>query len=115
MRREILYLNDIVEAADALERFTAGRTRDEFEADDLFRSAVIFKLIVIGEAAARVSPEVRGRHSHVAWQDIVGLRNIAVHGYFSLNLATIWATATQDAPVLRRQIAEILESERDRE
>jgi uncharacterized protein with HEPN domain len=111
MRREILYLHDIVEAVEALERFTVGRAKDEFEADDLLLSAVTHKLIIIGEAAARISSEVRRRRPQVAWQDIIGLRNVAVHGYFDLDLATIWATATQDAPVLRQQILEILRTD----
>jgi uncharacterized protein with HEPN domain len=111
MRREVLYLHDIVEAAEALERFTNGRTRGEFEADDLLRSAVTHKLIIIGEAAARISSEVRRRYPQVAWPDIVGLRNVAVHDYFDLDLATIWATATQDAPVLRQQILGILSAD----
>lgn len=53
MRREKLYLADIVEAADAVATFLAGVERDRFVHDDLLRSAVLQKLSIIGEAAAR--------------------------------------------------------------
>jgi uncharacterized protein with HEPN domain len=55
MRRDKLYLADIVEAADAVAAFLAGAERERFLQDDLLRSAVLQKLSIIGEAAARLS------------------------------------------------------------
>ncbi|HEX8282446.1 MAG TPA: DUF86 domain-containing protein [Pyrinomonadaceae bacterium] len=111
MRRDELYLSDIVEAADSIASFLSGRGRDAFLSDDLLRSAVLHKLTIIGEAAARVSAELRDRHPEIEWADIVGFRNIAVHAYFVVDWSIVWVTATQDAPELRRQAAEILSSE----
>jgi uncharacterized protein with HEPN domain len=51
MRPEKLYLTNIVEAADAIERFMAGLDQAKFLGDELRQSAVLQKLIVIGEAA----------------------------------------------------------------
>jgi hypothetical protein len=42
------------------------------------------KLTIIGEAVARLSPELTARHNAVPWPDIVGLRNILVHEYFGM-------------------------------
>ncbi len=50
MRPEKLYLTDIIEAADAIERFVAGIDLAKFLGDELRQSAVLQKLIVIGEA-----------------------------------------------------------------
>lgn len=111
MRREKLYLTDIVEAADAVERFCEGTEHDRFLQDELRQSAVLQKLIVIGEAAARLSPEFRACHPAIEWADIVGFRNIAVHEYFAVNWSVVWVTATQDVPVLARQVAQILVDE----
>jgi uncharacterized protein with HEPN domain len=52
MRPEELYLTDIVEAADSIQRFIEGVERKDFFDDELRQSAVLQKLIVIGEAAA---------------------------------------------------------------
>ncbi|HEX8149340.1 MAG TPA: DUF86 domain-containing protein [Pyrinomonadaceae bacterium] len=111
MRRDELYLSDIVEAADPIASFLSGRGRDSFLQDDLPRSAVLHKLTIIGEAAARVSEDLRGRHPEVEWPDIVGFRNIAVHAYFTVDWSIVWTTAAQDAPQLRRQVLEILRNE----
>jgi uncharacterized protein with HEPN domain len=55
--------------------------------------------------------EFRDAHTQIAWADIVGFRNLAVHAYFSVSWPIVWVTATEDVPVLRDQIAEILANE----
>lgn len=84
MRPEKLYLLDIIEAAEAISRFCAHVSEDEFLQDELRQSAVLQKLIVIGEAASRLPGDFRKRHNVIEWEDIVGLRNIAVHEYFAV-------------------------------
>jgi hypothetical protein len=59
LRRDDLFLADIVAAADAIAAFIAGRAETELVNDDLLRSAVLQKLTVIGEAAARRAPAKR--------------------------------------------------------
>jgi len=110
MRREAQYLTDIVEAADAIKQFLAGVRSEDFFKDELRQSAVLQKLIVIGEAAARLPKEFRAQYPEIEWTDIVGFRNIAVHAYFSVNWSIVWTTAMQDVPDLQRQIAQILET-----
>lgn len=111
MRPERLYLVDIVDAADAIERFLAGMDRAEFEASDLRQSAILQKLTLIGEAASRLPSEFRDSHPEVEWRDIIAFRNIAVHEYFAVDWSIVWFTATQDAPKLRAQVETILADE----
>jgi uncharacterized protein with HEPN domain len=111
MRTDALYLDDIIDAADSIARFLNGLEKENFLSDELRQSAVLQKLIVIGEAASRLSAEFRARHTAIEWPDIVGLRNIAVHQYFGVSWETVWNTATQDVPVLRERIASILAAE----
>ena len=109
MRRDSLYLRDIVEAADAIAGFLAGVKPDQFAASDLMRSAVLQKLMVIGEAAANVSAETRIQAKDVQWRQIVAFRNLVVHRYFRIEWNIAWTTATEDVPPLRARIASILE------
>ncbi|MEW6406326.1 MAG: HepT-like ribonuclease domain-containing protein [Chloroflexota bacterium] len=111
MRPEKLYLTDIVDAADAIGRFVAGINCDDFLRDELRLSAVLQKLIVIGEAAARLSPSFQASHPVVEWVDIVAFRNIAVHEYFAVNWSIVWVTATEDVPFLKQKVAQILAKE----
>jgi len=111
MRTEALYLDDILDAADAIARFLRAIEKETFLSDELYQSAVLQKLAVIGEAASRLSAEFRGRHGEIEWRDIIGLRNLAVHQYFGINWEIVWDTAVQGVPVLREQIAAILAAE----
>jgi len=62
MRHESLYLNDIVEAADHIAAFISGVDFEGFQKSELLRSAVVQKLGVIGEAAARVPENLAVLH-----------------------------------------------------
>lgn len=111
MRREALYLADIVEAAQAIESFVADYHRDVFVENDLVRSAVLQKVAIIGEAAARLPRDLQSRYPEIPWADIIGFRNIVVHAYFSVDWETVWITATQDVPELKQQIAAVIAAE----
>ncbi|OQA40526.1 MAG: hypothetical protein BWY52_02850 [Chloroflexi bacterium ADurb.Bin325] len=108
MRDERLYLDDILEAAASIDRTLRGITEEEWVENEIYRDAVLYRLVIIGEAAARLSDELRNRHSDIVWRDIIGFRNFAVHHYFGLNLDVVWYTARHDVPLLALQIAQIL-------
>ena len=111
MRREELYLADIIEAADAIRRFLKNVDQNTFLKDDLLQSAVLQKLMIIGEAVARLPKEFRERYPEIEWEDIIGFRNIAVHAYFAVEWSIVWVAATQEAPELKRKITDILAKE----
>ena len=81
MRRDRQRLNDILEALDWIAKAIAGRVEADFLADETLCYAVAQKLTIIGEAVARLSPEITARHNSVPWPDIVGL-----NGFFRLTL-----------------------------
>lgn len=79
MRSEQLYLADIRDAIEAIERWTAHCDDERFLKDDLLQSAVLQKLAVIGEAAARLSEATRASTPEIPWKEIIGFRNVAIH------------------------------------
>ncbi len=111
MRDERLYLADIVEAAEAIGRFVSGMTEDDWIEAEVKQSAVMHRLIIIGEAAARLPKEFGERHPEVEWADIIGFRNFAVHAYLAVSWPMVWVTATEDVPALTEQIAALLAEE----
>jgi uncharacterized protein with HEPN domain len=82
MRPDELYLRDMADACTAIERFLANVDEPRFRSDEVLQAAVLQKLTVIGEGAARISPSLKERHDEVEWRTIAGLRNVAVHEYF---------------------------------
>ncbi|OGP98873.1 MAG: hypothetical protein A2026_12395 [Deltaproteobacteria bacterium RBG_19FT_COMBO_46_12] len=108
MRREELYLTDIVEAAEAIQRFLKNIEQNTFLQNELLQSAVPQKLMIIGEAASRLSKEFRIRHPEIEWEDIIGFRNIAIHAYFAVDWSTVWVAATEETSELKHKITDIL-------
>jgi len=108
MRHESLYLSDIVEAADYIAEFIAGIDFQAFEKSELLRSAVVQKLVIIGEAAARVSGELQERYPELPWPQIIAFRNILIHAYFGIDWEVVWRAAKNRCPILREQVAGIL-------
>jgi uncharacterized protein with HEPN domain len=111
MRHESLYLTDMVEAADHIAEFISGAEFQTFQDSELLRSAVVQKLAIIGEAAARVSEELRDRYPQVPWLQIIAFRNILVHAYFGIDWEVVWLAARNRCPVLRERVAGILAAE----
>jgi uncharacterized protein with HEPN domain len=111
MRSEALYLTDILEAARSLELFLEGVSKEEFISDDMLRSSVVHKLIVIGEASNHLSIGLRSKYSELPWEDIIANRNFIVHGYFSISWNIVWETATEYAIPLQEKVFAILEEE----
>lgn len=101
----------MVEAATAAVGFLAGIQREQFAGNDLVRSAVLQKMIVIGEAAAKMPKSVRETHPEIPWRDVASFRNIAVHAYFGVDWDIVWVAATQDAQQLKAQVEAILKAE----
>lgn len=117
-RNERLYLQDILDASAALQRFLRDKSLETLTSDEILSAAVLQKFIVIGEAAARLSDEFKQRYPAIAWHRMAALRNVAVHAYFSIDWQIIWVTATVNVPLLATELRSILhqdDASRDRE
>lgn len=74
---------------------------DGWAEDEILINAVLRQLMVVGEAAACLSPETTGRLSDVPWKEIRGFRNQAVHAYFSIDWTIVREVAVTNLPALR--------------
>jgi uncharacterized protein with HEPN domain/predicted nucleotidyltransferase len=68
-------IEDILDAIAKIERYSAGITFEEFEADELRVDAVIRNLTIISEAARYTPPEVEAAYPEIAWIQMRGIRN----------------------------------------
>ncbi len=103
------HLSDIAHYAAKAEEFVAGLEFEQFAADEEKSLAVLHALQIIGEAAGHLPSSIKQRYPEVPWADIVGMRNLIVHGYFIMDLEIVWKTVHQDLPRLRQTIAVIQE------
>lgn len=89
-RREVLRLRDIRDAIATIRDHIAAGSFDRKTSD-----AVLYNLVVIGEAAAQISDETRARASEIPWIKVVGLRNLIAHEYFRVDLEVIHAIVSE--------------------
>ncbi len=100
MSKDNAFLEDILQAAKAIQRFTRAVSLDQFKANEEKYEAVNRKFEIIGEAARRLSPEVRGAFPEIPWKLITAMRNILVHDYDDVDLHVVWDTAQHNIPPL---------------
>jgi uncharacterized protein with HEPN domain len=93
--RDAALLLDMVLAAQDAISFIAGLDEAAFLASRLHQSAVIRSLEIIGEAAGKVSVDLKAAHTEVPWRDIIAMRHRLIHGYAEVRLDYVWAVATQ--------------------
>ncbi|GAB4406107.1 MAG: DUF86 domain-containing protein [Anaerolineales bacterium] len=108
MGRDEATLLDIVNAARAVLAFTQGMRQDQFLEDIKTQSAVLYQLIVMGEAVKRLSREWRQRHPEIPWALIAGMRDHLIHGYDAVDWNEVWRTATADVPDLLNKLEMLL-------
>lgn len=111
MRREELYLAEILDSADMVTRWLDGVDPDRWAHDELLREAVVHRVMLVGEAARSLSQELRSRHVDIPRARIVGFRNFVIHEYFSVQWSVVWRVATEELPALRPQVAAMFEQE----
>ena len=102
-------LHDIRLAAEALDRFTHGKTVEMLKADEILQAAVERKLEIIGEAFVQLRNEdPASAEKFPELRQIVGMRNRLVHGYDQLDLDVLWDATIRHVPRLLEQVNALL-------
>ena len=102
MKREPkTFLWDAREAAGVIVAVTAGRSFADFERDIVLRSAVERQFEIIGEALSRLSRADAALTERIPGVgEIIGFRNVLIHGYATVDRARVWRTVQEDLPAL---------------
>lgn len=104
----LLYLGDLIESGEKIERFVRNRTFEAFLADEAIFDAVLFNLQVIGEATKNMPVEARSTLSEAGGSAPARLRDLIAHHYFALDAEIIWEVATTHIPRMLVQARELL-------
>ena len=99
-----IYLKNMLDKAQEAIEYCSGFALSDFTKDSKTQSAVMMKLIVIGEEAKKLPKELMD-NINLPWKDIIGFKNIAVHKYFDIDMLEVWKTVQSDLPELISQIS----------
>jgi uncharacterized protein with HEPN domain len=103
MRSDRERLLDMLEAIEAVNKY-AAKGRAAFDSDELIQTWIIHHLMLFGEAAAGLSDAFCDKHPDVPWSKIVGMRNVLIHGYFTIDNDVVWSVVQDDLPMLEQRI-----------
>lgn len=108
MRRDdTIRIRHMIETAEAVQRFLAGRRRCDLDADEMLRFALVRAVEIVGEAAAKVSAETRAALPSIPWPGMVAMRNRLIHAYFDIDHDILWKTTTEEIPSLLSSLRNI--------
>jgi uncharacterized protein with HEPN domain len=83
-RSEKVYVQDIIESIDMIFRYVENKTEFEFLNDLMLQDAVIRRFEILGEAATKISEELKVKNPQVQWLLMKGMRNKLIHEYFGV-------------------------------
>lgn len=108
-----MFLEDILDSMNQIESYTLGMTYQDFSIDRKTIDSVIRNIEIIGEASKNIPKTFREKYPDIPWNRMVGLRNVAIHAYFGIDLDNIWKTITSNIPPVKAEIKRILQSSRN--
>ena len=93
-----MYLDDLIDSAEKIQRFVRGRSFQTFSSDEMLFDAVLFNLEVIGEAVKKLPEEAKSSAPDANWTGPARMRDLIAHHYFSVDPQIVWEAATQHIP-----------------
>ena len=113
-RNWTFYLEDVLESAQKIRRYTEGLTFAQFCSQDMVIDAVVRNLEIIGEAAKHLPAEARALMSDIDWSKPAGFRDVIAHGYFGLDLHVIWDVVQNKISLINQSAERALRELKDR-
>jgi len=88
-----------------------GHNKEDVAENRVWAWGLVKCIEIVGEAASKVSEEMRNRYPDIPWTKIVGMRNRLVHAYFDIDYDQVWNSVTEDMPFLILKLEFILDNE----
>jgi uncharacterized protein with HEPN domain len=107
-KRDKIILHKIIGESAVLARILEGVDESVFLVSDEKMRAACMTLVNIGELVKNLTDAFRQCYQQIPWKDIAGLRDVTVHGYFTLRMPDIWIFATEELPLYTKFMEEIL-------
>ena len=103
-------MRHMLAAADAIQGYVA-RGRSAFDADSAIREAIVYQIVILGEASKAVvqaDTTVETEFPDIKWSPLARMRDKVTHQYWAVDREIVWSTASQDIPQIAVQLRNAL-------
>ena len=104
-----MLLSEMNASVACIARYVGVHSAESFRDNMLTRDAFCMRLIVIGEAANRLTDDGKARLPGLNWVGMAGLRHLLAHDYGAASPSLLWSIATVSVPQLAQALAHIQE------
>ncbi len=101
-------LEDILNSIKLIEEYSVGISFETFVADTMRYYAIMKNVEIVGEAANMLTRDFRETNTELPWREIIGMRNVLVHGYSNISNEQLWSAVTDDIPAIKSVIDKYL-------
>lgn len=109
-RDHTLFVKDILDAIKAIEKFIGKSSYRAFLKDERTRSAVVWKIQVIGEATKNIPKAIRDDYEDLPWKFMARIRDKIAYFYFGIDYKIVWQVATEKLPAIKPGIQKMLKT-----
>ena len=71
------------------------------------RDAILYNLVILGEAVKGLGEEIRAQEPEIPWRQIAGLRDLLSHEYYRIDMAAINAIIEHDLGPLGAAVSKL--------
>lgn len=109
MKKEYsIYIEDMLESIEHISNYLEDKSEVQFSQNLELQDAIVRRLGIIGEAATRLTADIRKKAPNIPWKSVIGLRNIVIHEYAKISLNKVWDVVKNDLPSLKKELEKLL-------
>ena len=109
MNPDLNRLEHMIDACNKIIQFTAV-DYSVYENSEEKQAAVARYFEILGEAANKISDDLKKQHPNIPWRVATCLRNILIHDYVKVDYSELWKTAKEDIPSMLPELQSIFSS-----
>jgi uncharacterized protein with HEPN domain len=103
-----VYIGDMKDCSQKVFKLAGNKTYKQFEEDMVLRLAVERLFEIIGEAANRIPKDFQQKHPSIPWAQVIGLRNLIIHAYDTINPERLFKVIEEDLESLLEELNKIV-------
>ena len=106
--RDLASIIDIYQAGEKIVKFAQNLTQESLLNNEMCLSAILYQILIMGEATKRLSSEFRQTNSHLPWKEIAGIRDKLIHNYDNVKSDVVWDVVNREIPELLPKLEKLL-------